>query len=122
MPRALKPDLDEAFFALCDPTRRRILEHLGAREAMVGELAEPHDMSLPAVSKHLRVLENAGLLKRRIEGRQHFLRVNPEPLQHMRQWIERQRIFWEGSFDKLAAHLEHTTTRPRSKSTKSRKP
>lgn len=122
MSRATKPDLDNAFFALSDPTRRSILERLGAREAMVTELAEPHDMSLPAISKHLRVLENAGLLTRRVEGRQHFLRVNPDPLQHMKQWIDKQRVFWEGSFDHLAEHLERLTAQTPSNSSKSRKP
>ncbi|MCB1278452.1 metalloregulator ArsR/SmtB family transcription factor [Prosthecobacter sp.] len=125
MPRAPKPDLNDAFFALSDPTRRSILEQLGAREAGVTEIAEPHDMSLPAISKHLRVLEQAGLLTRRVEGRQHFLRVNPDPLQQAKQWIERQRVFWEGSFDKLAEHLERMTAEsPPStpKSSKSRKP
>lgn len=119
MPRATKPNLDDAFFALSDPTRRNILERLGTREAMVTELAEPHDMSLPAISKHLRVLESAGLLTRRVEGRQHLLRVNPDPLQHMKQWIDRQRQFWEGSFDRLAEHLERVTAK--TKSTKPRK-
>ena len=103
MPRALKPSLDDAFFALSDPTRRSILERLGVHEARVTELAEPHDMSLPAISKHLRVLEQAGLLQRRVDGRQHFLRVNPGPLQAVKQWVERQRVFWEGSFDGLFA-------------------
>lgn len=125
MPRAPKPDLNDAFFALSDPTRRSILERLGAREAGVTEIAEPHDMSLPAISKHLRVLEQAGLITRRVEGRQHFLRVNPDPLQQAKQWIERQRVFWEGSFDKLAEHLERVTAESppsNSKSTKPRKP
>jgi DNA-binding transcriptional ArsR family regulator len=125
MPRAAKPDLDDAFFALADPTRRSILERLGAREARVTEIAEPHDMSLPAISKHLRVLEQAGLITRRVEGRQHFLRVNPDPLQQAKAWIEKQRVFWEGSFDRLAEHLERVTSQTKpasSKSTKPRKP
>ena len=124
MARAPKPDLNDAFFALSDPTRRSILESLGAREAGVTEIAEPHDMSLPAISKHLRVLEQAGLITRRVEGRQHFLRVNPDPLQQAKQWIEKQRVFWEGSFDRLAEHLERVTaqTKPAPKSIKSRKP
>ena len=122
MPRAPKPDLDDAFFALSDPTRRSILEHLGAREAGVTEIAEPHDMSLPAISKHLRVLEQADLITRRVEGRQHFLRVNPDTLQRAKQWIEKQRVFWEGSFDRLAEHLERVTAKPETKSSKSRKP
>lgn len=118
MARAPKPSLDDAFFALSDPTRRSIIERLGAREAGVTELAEPHAMSLPAISRHLRVLEQAGLITRRIEGRQHFLRVNPDPLLQVRRWIDRHRVFWEGSFDRLAAQLDRSTavsktTKPR---------
>ena len=109
MPRTPQPDLDDVFAALSDPTRRSILERLGGREAAVSELAEPHNMSLPAVSKHLRVLETAGLIKRRVEGRQHFLRVNPDPFQQAQQWIERQSQFWQGSFDRLAKHLNRVT-------------
>lgn len=121
MPRAPQPDLDEVFAALSDPTRRSILESLGGREAAVSELAEPHHMSLPAVSKHLRVLENAGLIKRRIEGRQHFLRVNPDPFQRAQQWIEHQSRFWQGSFDRLAEHLNRVTSDNHNKS-KANKP
>ncbi len=128
MPRPAEPDLDAAFFALSDPTRRSILESLGGREAGVAELARPYDMSAPAISKHLRVLEQAGLITRRIEGRQHFLRVNPDQLQQAQLWIERQRAFWEGSFDRLAEHLERVTAQTSpppaksAKSTKHRKP
>lgn len=112
MPPSPAPDLDAAFAALADPTRRSILESLGAREAGVTELAAPHQMSLPAISKHLRVLEQAGLITRRIAGRQHFLRVNPDPLMLAQQWIEHQRVFWEGSLDRLAEHLERVTGSP----------
>lgn len=122
MPRAPQPDLDEVFAALSDPTRRNILEHLGGREAAVSELAEPHAMSLPAVSKHLRVLENAGLIQRRIEGRQHFLRVNPDPFQRAQQWIEQQSQFWQSSFDRLANHLSRVTTANKSPSHPRKKP
>ena len=87
----------------------------------MSELAKPHAISLPAISKHLRVLEQAGLITRRVEGRQHFLRVNPDPLQQARQWIERQRVFWEGSLDRLAEHLENVTTTARLASSKSTK-
>ena len=122
MPRAAKPDLDEVFAALSDPTRRSILQSLGGREAAVSELAEPHAMSLPAVSKHLRVLENAGLIKRRIEGRQHFLRVNPDPFQRAQQWIEQQSQFWQGSFDRLADHLNRVTAASKKTPSKPNKP
>ena len=116
MPRIAKPDLDDIFAALSDSTRRSIVERLGGGEAAVSELAEPHDMSLPAVSKHLRVLENAGLLERRVEGRQHFLRVNPEPFLRARRWVEGLSQFWQGSFDRLADHLNRVTTTKKKKS------
>lgn len=125
MPSAELPDLDAAFFALSDPTRRLILERLGASEAKVTDLAEPFDISLPAVSKHLRVLEAAGLLQRRVSGRQHFLRANFDPLVQVRHWIERQRAFWEGSLDRLADHLEGlpaTTSSKNKRSTKATSP
>ena len=95
--------LDAVFHALADPTRRRIVESIGAGERTVGELAAPLSISLPAVSKHLGVLERAGLLKRRKEGRTHHLRVEPAALVKASDWIERHRRFWEGSFDKLAS-------------------
>ncbi|MCB1094190.1 MAG: metalloregulator ArsR/SmtB family transcription factor [Verrucomicrobiales bacterium] len=99
-------DLDHVFRALADPTRRRIVAALGSGERSVGELAEPLAMSLPAVSKHLGVLERAGLLKRRRDGRTHHLRVDPAALSPAADWIETQRRFWEGSFDQLATYLE----------------
>ncbi len=98
--------LDRVFSALSDSTRRGILERLRDRESTVSELAEPLDMSLPAVSKHLRVLEGAGLLVRRVEGRTHFLKANPKPLAEAIDWIERHRRFWEASFDRLEKLLE----------------
>ena len=93
--------LDAIFAALADPTRRSILERLRHGEASVGELAEPLTMSLPAVSKHLRILEEAGLLSRRVEGRNHYIKANAEPLEQAVNWIERQREFWKGSFERL---------------------
>ena len=72
--------------------------------------------------KVLRVLEQAGLITRRVEGRQHFISVNPDPLQQAKQWIEKQRVFWEGSFDKLSAHLERVTAQTKSSSTPPSKP
>jgi DNA-binding transcriptional ArsR family regulator len=113
--RSASPELDALFFALADPTRRAIIVRLRRGEATVGQLAEPHQMSLPAVSKHLRLLESAGLLKRRVAGRQHFISVNPQPLRQAANWIERQRQFWEASLDRLATLVEtpvddHSTT------------
>jgi DNA-binding transcriptional ArsR family regulator len=98
-------DLDSAFAALADGTRRAIVERLAAGEACVTDLAAPFRMSLPAVSKHLRVLENAGLIRRRREGRTHFLALAGEPMAAAAQWLDQHRRFWEGSFDRLAAML-----------------
>ena len=98
--------MSSVFHALADPTRRRLVETLGTGERTVGELAEPLAISLPAVSKHLGVLERAGLLQRRREGRSYHLRVDREGLKPAVSWIEEQRQLWEGSFDKLAAYLE----------------
>jgi DNA-binding transcriptional ArsR family regulator len=94
------------FHALADPTRRALVEALGTKERTVGELADPLSISLPAVSKHIGVLERAGLLKRRREGRSYHLRVDHEGLQPAIDWIEQQRQIWEGSFDKLSSYLE----------------
>lgn len=100
--------LDATFAALADPTRRRLLEKLSRGESRVTDLAEPFDMSLPAVSKHLRVLENAGLLERRRSGREFHLELNAEPMQEALRWIGHYRRFWEGSLDALAEFLETT--------------
>src|SRR5215831_816486 len=100
--------LDRTFAALADPTRRRILAHLARGNHRVTQLARPHDMSLPAVSKHLRVLEKAGLLRRRRYGRVHEMQLDAEPLKKAAQWVEEYRRFWEGSLDRLAAYLEKT--------------
>ena len=100
--------LDRTFAALADPTRRRILAHLARGDRRVSDLARPYDMSLPAVSKHLRVLENAGLLRRRRYGRVHEMQLNAKPLKKAAQWVEDYREFWEGSLDRLAAYLEKT--------------
>ncbi|MBB5035585.1 ArsR/SmtB family transcription factor [Prosthecobacter vanneervenii] len=107
MRRTPKPMLlDLVFAALSDATRRGLLTRLIDGEATVGELAEPLQMSLPAVSKHLRVLEDAGLLRRRINGRTHYITANPKPLHEAVNWIERHRQMWEGSFDKPASLVE----------------
>ena len=98
--------LNRTFAALADPTRRRILAHLARGDQSVTRLARPHHMSLPAVSKHLRVLEKAGLLRRRRYGRVHRIKLQAEPLKKAAQWVEEYRKFWEGSLDRLAAYLE----------------
>src|SRR4051794_30998615 len=100
--------LDRTFGALADPTRRRILAHLTHGVRCVTDLAKPYDMSLPAISKHLRVLEKAGLLRRRRQGRVHEIKLVAQPLQEAAQWVEEYRKFWEGSLDRLAAYLEKT--------------
>jgi DNA-binding transcriptional ArsR family regulator len=100
--------LNRTFAALADPTRRRILAHLARGDRCVTDLARPHAMSLPAVSKHLRVLEKAGLLRRRRYGRVHQLNLEAKPMQQAVRWIDEYRKFWEGSLDRLAAYLEKT--------------
>ena len=98
--------LDKTFAALSDPTRRAILSRLTQGTATVTELAEPFAMSLPAVSKHLTVLEKAGLLTRQRQGRTHYLTLNATPLQEAAHWIRLYEQFWEGQLDALANFLE----------------
>jgi DNA-binding transcriptional ArsR family regulator len=98
--------LNRTFAALADPTRRRILAHLARGDKCVTHLARPYAMSLPAVSKHLRVLEKAGLLRRRRYGRVHEMQLDAEPLKKAAQWVDEYRKFWEGSLDRLAEYLE----------------
>src|SRR5689334_5321759 len=100
--------LNRTFSALADPTRREILAHLSHGDKCVTHLARSHDMSLPAVSKHLRVLEKAGLLRRRRYGRVHEMQLDARPLKKAAQWVEEYRRFWEGSLDRLAVYLEKT--------------
>src|SRR6266403_847887 len=107
--------LNRTFAALADPTRRRILEHLSRGDRCVTDLARPYRMSLPAVSKHLRVLEKAGLLRRRRYGRVHEMQLEAKPLKEAAQWVEEYRKFWEGSLDRLAVYLEKTTKQSKKK-------
>ena len=100
--------LDLIFSALSDSTRRAILVRLAGGDLTVGELAEPFDMSLAAVSKHLRVLERAGLLTQEKDGRIRRCHLNPEPLQTAAHWINHYRQFWEDQFSHLATFLEET--------------
>ncbi len=95
---------------MADPTRRAILARLAAGEATAGELAAPFKMSLPAVSKHLKVLESAGLLIRQREGRIHRCRLDPAPMKQAVDWIEAHRRFWEARFDSLAQYLDELQT------------
>jgi len=98
--------LDRTFAALADPTRRRMLEHLSRGDLCVTDLARPYSMSLPAVSKHLRVLEKAGLVRRRRRGRVHSVKLEAEPMKQANAWIEEYRKFWEGSLDRLDEYLQ----------------
>ena len=97
--------LSTVFGALADPTRRAILTRLAVGEATVGELAEPFEMSLPAISKHLRVLENTGLIARGREAQWRPCRLEAEPLREVADWVERYRRHWEESFDRLDEYL-----------------
>jgi DNA-binding transcriptional ArsR family regulator len=98
--------LSNTFAALADPTRRAILSRLTRGEASVTELAAPFEMTLPAVSKHLKVLERAGLIARGREAQWRPARLDPAPLKAADQWIEKYRAYWEESFDRLDAYLE----------------
>lgn len=98
--------LDAIFSALADPTRRAILSKLAAGEASVAELAEPFDMSQPAISKHLKVLENAGLVSRGQEAQRRPRRLEARPLRVANEWLERYRKYWEENFDQLDTLLE----------------
>lgn len=102
--------LDRTFSALADPTRRRILERLSQGDCCVTDLAKPHRMSLPAVSKHLRVLEGAGLISRQRSGRVHQLKLEAEPMKEAQQWIEKYRHFWEANLDRLDDYLKQLQT------------
>lgn len=96
------PRLDDTFAALSDPTRRAIVARLARGECTVGELGEPFPISAPAISKHLRLLERAGLIERRRVGRTLRCRLNPQTLDVAREWITTQRRFWDESLDRLA--------------------
>ena len=97
--------LDATFAALADPTRRAILARLASGEASVNELAEPFDMTLPGVSKHLKVLERAGLISRSRVAQSRPCRLEAAPLREAADWVESYRRFWEGSFDRLEDYL-----------------
>ena len=112
--------LDRTFGALADPTRRRILEQLSSGDHCVTDLAKRHDMSLPAVSKHLRVLEEAGLIRRRRRGRVHSLRLHAKPMKAAQAWIESYRRFWEESFTRLDNFLSELENKNHERSNKSK--
>jgi DNA-binding transcriptional ArsR family regulator len=103
----MAPDqLSTTFAALADPTRRAILARLAKGQASVTEIAEPFDMTLPAISKHLKVLEHAGLIARGREAQWRPCRLDAAPLKDVDEWVERYRRFWEQSFDRLESYLQ----------------
>ena len=105
--------LSTTFAALADPTRRAILARLASGEASVTELAEPFEMSLPAVSKHLKVLERAGLVARGREAQWRPARLEAGPLKEADNWLERYRRFWDESFERLDAYLRELKEKER---------
>ena len=108
--------LDATFAALADPTRRAILARLATGEASVNELAAPFDMSQPAISKHLKVLEEAGLISRGRDAQRRPCKIEAEPLDEALAWIERYREVWEENYRRLDALLEELKSKPRRKS------
>jgi DNA-binding transcriptional ArsR family regulator len=98
--------LNHTFAALADPTRRAIVSRLAGGGAAVSDLAMPFDMSLPAISKHLRVLQDAGLLRKTKQGRQQICSLDSRRLEHASEWLARYREYWEGQLDRFAAHVE----------------
>jgi DNA-binding transcriptional ArsR family regulator len=105
--------LDRVFHALSDPTRRAMLARLSKGEATVSTLAAPFKTSLPAISKHLRVLEEAGLVKRDVRGREHHCSLEPRPLKTAAEWIEYHERFWESRLDVLEDLLASDDSRPK---------
>src|ERR1700754_542313 len=112
MPAA--PDLDHVFAALSDPTRRAIVERLLSNgDLTVGEIAKPFRISAPAITRHLQVLENAGLIEKRIDRQFRVVRARPEALRPIGSWFERQQRHWSDAFDRLAAAIAGDTPKRR---------
>ena len=110
MTAARKLKLDQVFFALSDPTRRSIVRQLAKGEATVGQLSAPFGLAPATISKHLRVLEAAQLVSRRVEGRRHVFELAPTPMRQAQRWLQRHLTFWEGSLDQLEGVLEELRT------------
>jgi len=110
---AMRCNLDQTLLALADPTRRAILQRLSQGEARVTDLAQPFAISLNSVSKHIRMLERADLVRRRRAGREHLLSFNPQPLAEAGAWIETQRAFWTARLDALERELNRPETKPK---------
>ncbi|MCC5940568.1 MAG: winged helix-turn-helix transcriptional regulator [Balneolaceae bacterium] len=106
--------LSTTFQALADPTRRAILASLTTGEKTVSDLAEPFDMTMPAITKHLKVLEKANLIERSREAQYRPCRLHPEPLKDIDEWISGYRKFWEASFDRLEEYLKQLQTKEKS--------
>jgi DNA-binding transcriptional ArsR family regulator len=113
--------LSSTFAALADPTRRAILSRLASSEASVTELADPFEMSMPAISKHLKVLERAGLIARGRQAQWRPCRLEPGPLKEVADWVEHYRQFWEQSFDRLDDYLKELKSKEKKHGRKSRK-
>lgn len=107
------PDLDRTFAALADPTRREILGVLAGGEVAAGTLAARFPISAPAISRHLRVLESAGLITRRVDGKHRRCRLEPRPLQAAVRWLEFYRRFWSESLQQLADHFDPPIQQPK---------
>ena len=121
MAHPAEPLLDQVYGAIADPTRRAILAVLAGGEATVGALADRFPISFNGVSKHVKVLERAGLVDRAIHGREHRLKLNPAPLRDAARWLEHYRAFWEMRLDGLEAFLakqQRSTTSGRGRSTR----
>ena len=113
---AVQSDLDQTLVALADPTRRAILQRLAQGEARVTELARPFAISLNSVSKHIRVLERARLVRRRRAGREHLMSFDAPPLDEFAAWIEAQRAFWTTRLDALERELSKPETQRKTRS------
>jgi len=113
--------LSATFAALADPTRRAILARLASGEASVTELADPFEMSMPAISKHLKVLERAGLIVRKREAQWRPCRLEPSRLKDVSEWVEYYRQFWEQSFDRLDDYLQELKKKEKKHASKQRK-
>lgn len=101
--------LDAVFGALADPTRRRIVERLSRRSLTVGEIASEFEITQPAISKHVRILEDSGLLQREIVGRVHYCSISPQAMDSVSKWIDKQRAYWNCTLDRLDAVLANQT-------------
>lgn len=121
MVKQIEAQLDSVFRALGDPTRRHMMAELALGEKTVTQLAEPFDMSLAAASKHIKVLESAGLLQRQVNGRVHVCRINAQPLGRVNEWLHHYEKFWSSRLDvlehllSLTPHPTSTTHKPKEK-------